>query len=69
LVTSIQICAYADNVVIIARSEQAVNETFHKLKEEVQKLGFLININEKLSSLSCCLSVASSKASFPKSVF
>jgi hypothetical protein len=65
---SIQICAYADNV-IIARSEQAVNETFRKLKEEVQKLGLLININEKLSSLSCCPSIASSKASSPKSVF
>jgi hypothetical protein len=54
---SIQIYVYAGDVIIIARSEQAVNETFHKLKEEVQSLGSLININEKLSSLSCCLSV------------
>jgi conjugal transfer/entry exclusion protein len=66
--TSIQICAYADNVLIIARSEQAVNETFNKLKEEVQKLGLLINKNKKSSSF-CFLSIASSKASSPKSVF
>jgi type IV secretory pathway VirB4 component len=36
---SIQICAYADNVLIIAKSERAANETFEKLEEEVQKLG------------------------------
>ena len=67
---SIQICAYADNVLIIAKSEWAVNETFKKVEEEVQKLSLLININKKLSSSSssCCLSIASSKASSPKSV-
>jgi hypothetical protein len=40
-----QICAYADDILIIASTKQALNRTFNKLTDEVEKLGLTININ------------------------
>jgi hypothetical protein len=42
-----QICSYADYIIIIASTKQALNKTFNKLTDEVEKLGLKININEK----------------------
>jgi hypothetical protein len=36
---SIQLCAYADDVVIIARRQKALKETFIILQEEGEKTG------------------------------
>ena len=41
-----QLCAYADDVVIIARTQKARKETFITLQKEVEKLGFIINTNK-----------------------
>jgi hypothetical protein len=41
-----QICAYADDILIIASTKQALNRTFNKLTDEVEKLGQKININK-----------------------
>lgn len=42
-----QICAYADDILIIARTKQALNKTFNKMTDEVEKLGLKININKR----------------------
>ena len=41
-----QLCAYADNVVIIARTQKALKETFITLQKEAEKLGLIINTNK-----------------------
>jgi hypothetical protein len=41
-----QICAYADDFLIIASTKQALNKTFNKLTDEVEELGLKININK-----------------------
>jgi len=41
-----QLCAYADNGVIIARTQKALNETFITLQNEAEKLGLIINTNK-----------------------
>ena len=41
-----QLCAYADEVVIIARTQKALKETFITLQEEAEKLGLIINTNK-----------------------
>jgi len=41
-----QICAYADDIVIIASTKQALNKTCNKLTDEVEELGLKININK-----------------------
>jgi hypothetical protein len=47
-----QECAYADDILIIARMKQALTDSFIKLNEEVQKAGLVINTN-KTNSLKC----------------
>jgi hypothetical protein len=41
-----QLCAYADDVVIIARTQKALKETFITLQKEAEKLGPVINTNK-----------------------
>jgi hypothetical protein len=41
-----QICTYADDILITASTKQALSKTFNKLKDEVEKLGLLINLNK-----------------------
>jgi hypothetical protein len=41
-----QICAYADDVVIIGRTKQSLIETFCKLKNEEQKVGLIVKNNK-----------------------
>ena len=41
-----QLCAYADDVVIITRMQKALKETFITLQKEAEKLGFIINTNK-----------------------
>jgi hypothetical protein len=41
-----QICAYADNIMIIGRTKQVLTYTFFKLKQEALKAGLIININK-----------------------
>jgi len=41
-----QLCAYADDVVIIARTQKALKETFITLQKEAEKLGLIINTNK-----------------------
>jgi hypothetical protein len=41
-----QLCAYADDVAIIARTQKALKETFIILQNEAEKLGLIININK-----------------------
>ena len=41
-----QLCAYADDVVIIARTQKALKETFITLQNEAEKLGLIINTNK-----------------------
>ena len=36
-----QLCAYADDVVIITRMQKALKETFITLQKEAEKLGFI----------------------------
>ena len=38
-----QLCAYADAVVIIARTQKALKETFITLQKEAEKLGLIVN--------------------------
>jgi type IV secretory pathway VirB4 component len=45
-IRSKQICAYAHDIVIIARTKEALDETCNKLKEEAEKPGLVININK-----------------------
>jgi hypothetical protein len=42
-----QLCAYADDVVIIARLQKALKETFITLQKEAKKLGLVINTNKR----------------------
>jgi hypothetical protein len=41
-----QICAYADNILIIGRTKQVLVDTFCKLKQEALKVGLIVNINK-----------------------
>ena len=41
-----QLCAYADDVVIIARNQKALKETFITLQKAAEKLGLIINTNK-----------------------
>jgi len=41
-----QLCAYADDVVIIARMQKALKETFTTLQKEAENLGLIINTNK-----------------------
>ena len=38
-----QACVYADDVVLVTRTEQALINTFQKLKQEAEKYGLTIN--------------------------
>ena len=42
-----QICAYADDTVIIGRTKQILNDTFCKLKDEALNAGLIINNKTK----------------------
>ena len=41
-----QLCAYADDVVKMARTQKALKETFITLRKEAEKLGLIINTNK-----------------------
>jgi hypothetical protein len=41
-----QICAYADDIVIIGRTKQVLTDTFLKPQQEAPKSGLIININK-----------------------
>jgi len=41
-----QACVYADDVVLVTRTKQALTDTFQKLKQEVEKNGLTINQNK-----------------------
>jgi hypothetical protein len=41
-----QLCTYANDVVLIARTQKALKETFVTLQQETEKLGLIINTNE-----------------------
>jgi hypothetical protein len=41
-----QLCAYADDVTVIARTQKALKETFIILQNEAEKLGLIINTNK-----------------------
>jgi hypothetical protein len=41
-----QICAYADDIVIIGRTKQVLINTFCKLKQEALKVELIVNINK-----------------------
>ena len=41
-----QICAYADDIVIIGRTKQAMKDTSCKLKQEAVKVGLIVNDNK-----------------------
>jgi hypothetical protein len=43
---NISTSAYADDILIIASTKQALSKTFNKLTDEVEKLGLKININK-----------------------
>jgi hypothetical protein len=43
---SVQILAYADDVVIVARYENAVKDAFNRLEKASQKMGLMINYDE-----------------------
>ena len=47
-----QICAYADNIVIIERTKQILIDTFCKLKHEALNAGLIVN-NNKTKYLCC----------------
>jgi len=40
-----QVCVYADNIVLVTRTEQALTNTFQKLKQEAMKYGLAIKQN------------------------
>jgi hypothetical protein len=41
-----QLCAYADDIVIITRTQKALKETFITLQEEAERLGLTVNTNK-----------------------
>jgi len=41
-----QLCAYVDDVVITARTQKALKETFITLQKEAEKLGLIINTDK-----------------------
>jgi len=41
-----QACVYADDVVLVTGTEQALINTFKKLKQEAEKYGLTINQNK-----------------------
>jgi hypothetical protein len=41
-----QVCAYANDILIMAWMQQALADTFIKLNEEAQKAGLVINVNK-----------------------
>jgi len=41
-----QACVYADDVVLVTRTKQALIDTFQKLKQEAEKNGLTINQNK-----------------------
>jgi hypothetical protein len=41
-----QVCVYADDVVLVTRTKQALINTLQKLKQEAEKYGLVINQNE-----------------------
>jgi hypothetical protein len=43
---SVQILAYADDVVIVARYENAVKDAFIRLEKAYQKMGLMINYDK-----------------------
>ena len=45
-VKSKQLCAYADDVLVVARTHHAMVETFNKLKKEAEEVGLIINVNK-----------------------
>ena len=47
-----QICAYADDIVIIGRTKQTLIDTFCKLKQEALNVGLIVN-NKKTKYLYC----------------
>ena len=47
-----QICAYADDIVIIGRTKQTITDTFCELKQEALNVGLIIN-NNKTKYLYC----------------
>ena len=49
-----QICAYADDIVIIGRTKQTVIDTLLKLKEEALNAGLIVN-NNKTKYLHCTM--------------
>ena len=40
-----QVCVYADDIVLVTRTEQALTNTFQKLKQEAIKYGLAIKQN------------------------
>jgi len=40
-----QVCVYADDIVLVTRTKQALTNTFQKLKQEAIKYGFAIKQN------------------------
>jgi hypothetical protein len=42
-----QACAYADDILIMTRTKQALTDSFIKLNEEAQKAGLVINVNKR----------------------
>jgi hypothetical protein len=41
-----QVCAYANEILIMARMKQVLADSFIKLHEEAQKTGPIINVNK-----------------------
>ena len=41
-----QVCFYADDIVLVTRTERALINTFQKLKQEAIKYGLVINQNK-----------------------
>jgi len=41
-----QVCVYADDIVLVTRTKQALINTFQKLKQEAIKYGLVINKNK-----------------------
>ena len=46
-----QICAYADDIVIIGRTKQTLIDTFCKLKHEALYVGLIVNNNKNETSI------------------
>jgi hypothetical protein len=42
-----QVCVYADDVVLVTRTKQALINTLQKLKQEAEKYGVVINQNNQ----------------------